>query len=329
MALIDNQNKVIYWDEVNWQWIPFVAVSGRKIKVWSSRRGSNTYISVNSKEEALGCLIREGYSLLPLSSLGIIEISVGCYSYEGKVYRTCSSRLRTLPSLLSMISGKSTNYIKKQLNGKKVVSKSLIDRLVYENSNIEFRGKVYTTYNELAKDYSIPLSYLSMKLSNGISLEDAINSYKVFREDHLGNKFNSEREMCKYWGISYNTYRARKSGGWSLEKALTTPSKKSSKAKECKDIEGNIFPSITSMAKAYNVTQPALTYYIKKGKTPAEALKHLLTEGKVNRKVFDHKGTSFSSNTEMAKYYNVNRNTFRDRMKNGWTLEEALTGKRG
>ena len=25
MALLDQQNKVIYWDEVNWQWLPDVA----------------------------------------------------------------------------------------------------------------------------------------------------------------------------------------------------------------------------------------------------------------------------------------------------------------
>jgi len=24
MALIDKQNKIVYWDEVNWQWLPLL-----------------------------------------------------------------------------------------------------------------------------------------------------------------------------------------------------------------------------------------------------------------------------------------------------------------
>ena len=35
--------------------------------------------------------------------------------------------------------------------------------------------------------------------------------------DHKGNKFKSEKEMCKYWNISYCTYKDRKRRGWTLE----------------------------------------------------------------------------------------------------------------
>lgn len=24
--------------------------------------------------------------------------------------------------------------------------------------------------------------------------------------DHLGNKFNTQKDMCKHWGIDYNTF---------------------------------------------------------------------------------------------------------------------------
>ena len=29
MALVDFQNKIIYWDEANWQWLPFVNLKKR------------------------------------------------------------------------------------------------------------------------------------------------------------------------------------------------------------------------------------------------------------------------------------------------------------
>ena len=277
MALIDNQNKVIYWDEVNWQWLPFVVSRGSKIMIQLPQQ-RNKYVDVNSKEDSLKLLEGEGYSFSSLNRLGIVEISKGYYLYNGRVYPKEGTPTRSLTNLLTLISEKSYNYIRMRLKGKGVIPKSLVDELV-SSTGIKFRGKVYKTYSALAKDYGFSLSYLSSKLSKGISLEEAVNSYKghkEFRVDHLGN----------------------------------------------------VFPSTQSMAKEYGVSHASILYHIRKGKTPAEALKHLLTEGEAKRKVTDHKGNSFSSNTEMAKYYNVNFKTFRDRIKRGWSLEEALTGKR-
>jgi hypothetical protein len=38
--------------------------------------------------------------------------------------------------------------------------------------------------------------------------------------DHKGNKFKSEKEMCKYWDVKYSVYRNRKHYGWTLEECL-------------------------------------------------------------------------------------------------------------
>lgn len=329
MALLDNVNKVIYWDEVNWQWLPFIVFRGSKIRIQLPQQ-RNKYIDVNSKEDSLKFLEGEGYSFSSLNRLGIVEISKGYYLYNGRVYPKEGTPTRSLTNLLTLVSEKSYNYIHTRLKGKGVISKSLVDELV-SSTSIKFRGKVYKTYSDLAKDYGFSLSYLSSKLSKGISLEEAVNSYKGHEEfgvDHLGNKFSSVEEMIKHWGISRRAYNKRRDKGWSLERILTTPIKENQTAKECVDFKGNIFPSMKSMAKEYEVSHSSILYHIRKGKTPAEALKYLLTEGRVKRKVIDHKGNPFSSNTEMAKYYNVNFDTFRDRIKRGWTLEEALTSKR-
>ena len=288
MALVDNVNKVIYWDEVNWQWLPFVVFRGKEIKVFPPRRGGKTYVSVESKEEVLSCLSKEGYSLLPLSLLGIIELSKGCYLYSGKVYKNEKKAITSLPRLLAKVSGSHFTSVYRSLEGVGVLSKIQLEKIV-NNLSPEMRVKV----------------------------------------DHLGNKFRSVGEMLDYWGISLRVYNRRKDRGWSLERVLTTPVRENRTAQECIDFKGKRFPSIKSMVKEYGVPEASLMYHIRKGKTTAEALKHLLTKGKANRKVIDHKGNSFSSNTEMAKYYNVPRNTFSNRIKRGWSLEEALTGKKG
>ena len=39
--------------------------------------------------------------------------------------------------------------------------------------------------------------------------------------DHLGNKFNSIKDMCKYWNVNVKTYTTRYKKGWSLKESLT------------------------------------------------------------------------------------------------------------
>lgn len=60
-------------------------------------------------------------------------------------------------------------------------------------------------------------------------------------QDHLGNTFLNEYEMCEKYGIGWSTYRQRIGPlGWSLEKALTTPvqRRQSNKSKETQKTEG-------------------------------------------------------------------------------------------
>ena len=317
MPLIDDSNKVIYWDEVNWLWLPYVKV-----------KSSN----VSSKEGALKLISSKGYSFSSLDSLGIVEISLGCYLYEEKIYQSDSSvPLRSLASFLAMVFGKSRNTLLYFLKGEGVISKKYLEGLNSSFSAFEFRGKSYQSYAELSREYGFSISYISQNIARGFSLDEIVERYENRRTklDHLGNKFNSVEEMCRYWGISVRAYKNRRDSGWSLEKRLTTPLKGTQVAKECLDFNGRVFPSMKAMAIEYGINPTNILYHVKKGKTPAEALKHLLTKGKASLNIKDHLGNSFQSNKQMAEYYGVNVDTFRDRMSNGWSLEEALTGKRG
>lgn len=41
--------------------------------------------------------------------------------------------------------------------------------------------------------------------------------------DHEGNKFQTIKAMCEFWGVNYHTYRYRRSKRLTLELALTLP----------------------------------------------------------------------------------------------------------
>lgn len=223
MALIDNQNKVIYWDKVNWQWLPFVSlrvVSGKK---YSLNKYKDNYSYVNSKEGIIELLVKKGYTLSSISNLGITEISLGCYLYNGKIYSRDGGRpFKNLTSLISLISGKSSKAINKKLKGMGLLSKEQIDSLLSRRGNIEFDGIVYKNFSELAKDYGFNPAYLSRRLSNGSSLDTIIPYYNRKKvSDHLSNRYRDVEDMLDHWGIALKVYRKRKEKGWSLEEALT------------------------------------------------------------------------------------------------------------
>ncbi len=145
--------------------------------------------------------------------------------------------------------------------------------------------------------------------------------------DHLGNSFNSEREMCKYWGVGVATYRYRINHNWSKELSLTgTPRQSDNNSKKCYDHLGNCFKSISDMCSYWGIEQSTFTHRINRDKyTLKEAL-----EGrrKTDEYVYDHLGNKYNSVSEMCKFYKIDRKTFHRRLdKMGMSLKDALTTK--
>ena len=69
---------------------------------------------------------------------------------------------------------------------------------------MEFNGKVYFSYSELAKEFGFSVSYLQRELSKGLSLEDCLNNYinRTIIKDHLGTEYSCIEEMLNSWNIS-------------------------------------------------------------------------------------------------------------------------------
>ena len=125
--------------------------------------------------EVIDFLESKGFIFAPISNLGILEVSLGSYLYNGKIYQKDGVRpIKNLPVLLSLISGKSKQLIFKNLEGKGVLSKEQLEVMISKGKGIEFRGKVYKSYSELSRDYDFSLAYLSKWLSKGLSVEDIV-----------------------------------------------------------------------------------------------------------------------------------------------------------
>lgn len=139
--------------------------------------------------------------------------------------------------------------------------------------------------------------------------------------DHLGNTFQTVKDMCDYWKISKNTYYSRmNSHHWSLEKTLTTPVKE----RTCKDHLGQEFPNTTKMCEHWGISTSA---YIGRMKQNWSLEQTLTTPSQPSKKeCTDHLGNKFASKAAMCEHWGINVVTYSYRTdKYKWSQEKALT----
>ena len=167
---------------------------------------------------------------------------------------------------------------------------------------IDHLGKTYRSEAAMCSAYHINKCTYRKRIQKGWSVEEALTlSTKILvnrgeRTDHLGNTFQSEKEMCEHYGVSQNTYRNRIRQGWSQEKALTKELYKSKISPV--DHKGTRYESVARMCNAYGVTETLFRQRVRHGKTLEEAL----TEKKRqwHRHTTDHLGKQYQSLKEMC-----------------------------
>lgn len=335
MSLLDTLNNIIYWDEVNWQWLPYVSTKVNRGKLVSRLKRNGSYTSKISREIVIQFLIDKGYSFRSLESIGVVEVSLGCYLYKGKVYQRDSGHpLKNFSTFLSMVSGKSQTYIFNYLKGRGVLSNLQLEELFSTQKVLEYKGKIYKSQLEFIKECGFSRTYFAKCQDKGMSLDEIVSNYKNFKDgrvDHLGKEFKTEKEMAKHWGISLEVYKGRRRSGWSLEKSLTTPTRLVREPVEYRDFKGRVFSSAKSMAKEYKVSSTTLLRMLDDGKS-TEEVTHFLSQRDVHRRrgvtCSDHLGNTFPTKSEMFKHWGITKSTFENRIRRSWSLEEALTGKR-
>ena len=152
--------------------------------------------------------------------------------------------------------------------------------------------------------------------------------------DHLGNQFKSVSAMTRHYGIPRPTYTSRIKLGWSVEEALTVPVlkeggnyKPNNSLVGIEDHLGNKFNNKTQMAKYWGISSAQLHNRLSSGLSLEEALtKPTSSRGKYKkREVVDHKGNSYRSVAQMARSYGISSITLHERLKRGWSVDEALT----
>ena len=192
-------------------------------------------------------------------------------------------------------------------------------------------GNQFNSISDMCKHWGIHIVTFNNRIELGWSLEQALTTpakaSNTECNDHLGNSFKSISDMCKHWGIKPSLYGHRIKLGWSIEQALTTPTKQA--GNWCNDHLNNKYSTIEDMCSKYGITKSAYKYRINKGWSLEKTLTTPMTEANRRNGVDDHLGNHYQNIETMCKHYNRSIQTFFYRIRQGWTLEAALTERLG
>lgn len=132
-------------------------------------------------------------------------------------------------------------------------------------------GNKFSSISKMCKHWNISVGLYLDRIKAGKTIEEALTMQKRQGankecEDHLGNKYKTETEMCKAYGLSPMTYRYRRIKlGWSLQKSLETKSGEITYKNTVYDFLGNEYFNRTEMCKAYNINLGKLDFCEKRG----------------------------------------------------------------
>lgn len=234
--------------------------------------------------------VRTTFELSDILDVSLIEVQDGVFLVNGELHKldSLNSLAKVLSFNLKSIKDSVDSYGSYFNVFKEYSSKGTLHTLksVPKTSEkvVDFEGRVFPNQSAMLSFYGIPRGTFYDRIGKGLSLKDALTLPKVRGTeeyvDHEGRVFTSKQAMVDFYGINIATFNARIRRGYSLKDALTSNINEanSSKRVECTDLQGRLFPSLTSMAKYHNVIPTSLNYLVRRGYTPTEALRKLLKE---------------------------------------------------
>ncbi len=147
------------------------------------------------------------------------------FQYKDKVYYS----FKELCEGVNIPEGTLSKRLKKGMSVEEAVEVPRKQRVRYQEV-ITYKGQTYKVWSEFFEKNPLfkgARDSIRNRRKNGMSIEEALDDYakKNFVTDHKGNVFRNNTERSLEYGLNPTTVRNRLMLGWSLEKALTTPTK--------------------------------------------------------------------------------------------------------
>lgn len=226
--------------------------------------------------------------------------------------------------------------LEQSLTGSGIDSKTIKKKL-----SIDHLGNEFDSVEAMCSYWGINRSTFDGRLRLGYTLEQSLTGEGIDSKrdrksctDHTGMHFGSISEMCRYWGVSPSRYYARRKAGYTVEMSLIGNFNLAGRgrSKVVKDHLGVEHLSIVDMCKAWGIHTKTYENRRRLGYNLREALTMPIKQysaGKGGRRagsyVKDHLGNIYRTTRVMCEVYGINVDTYRSRVRSGWSVERALT----
>lgn len=199
---------------------------------------------------------------------------------------------------------------------------------------IEYQGKQYHSYKEICEKIGVKYKTFCERRTKGLSIEQSLSTQRLPASNYVtvtykGITYSSYKELydkCCTANISYGTFHNRVFRKYcSLEDALTLDKLEkrinNGRTKIWKDHLGHEYEGLQALCDAWGLTIKSYQNRIRAGYSLKDTL-----EGKVvNHEVIDHNGIKHDSELAMCRYYNIDSNTYRQRVnRRNWSMQKAL-----
>lgn len=204
----------------------------------------------------------------------------------------------------------------------------------------DHNGKEFFSIADMCRYHGVSPALYSRRISKGYTKEQALlGKNPDRRSDHNGRRFDSVEAMCAFHNISVTTYNIRLREGYTKEQALTGKN-----SHKCSDHNGKEFDSIKAMCDFYDVSVNTYRAKIHAGYTKEQALSckclrnciyfkdnefetNKFPRSRTVSGYIDHLGNKFETKKEMCTFHGVSFETYRRKIHEGCTMEEALSCK--
>lgn len=155
------------------------------------------------------------------------------------------------------------------------LGRALTERTARPKRPKDHTGAEWPSINAMCKAWGIDKTVLRSRLELGWTLEQILthpedSSHTIKCRDHLGNEYDSQREMLAAWGVTHGTFKHRQARGHTLQACLDPGSLH---AQPCRDHEGREFPCLQAMLEYWCCQVPNWHYRTKRmGMPVGEAL---------------------------------------------------------
>lgn len=188
----------------------------------------------------------------------------------------------------------------------------------------DFNGRVFDSVSEMCRYYGVSVSTYNNRIKNGWEQKKALmtktNHKRETVSDGMGNIFKSISEMCRHYGIDRSVYNYRVRTGWSRQEALGIVDRDN----YVTDHMGNKYKSINKMVQNYGIDINTYIQRVEAGWDKEKALTEEPNNRVYTNGVSDHLGNKFKSLYDMCQYYGISEATYIQRLKLGWSQQDAL-----